>query len=152
MGARRRRVEAAERVGRAMRAEAGGGRDVRGGGGEDERGRGAGGEEAAEGELVEAEGYVGPMAAEEEDGGSGGRGEGIGELEGSELGPLGLGAVGGERGSGSGRVRVGGVAEGRGGRVGGGISARRGGAAAPPPLPLPGLRFAGLYHDGRDGR
>jgi hypothetical protein len=43
--------------------------------------------------------------------------------------PLGLGAVGGERGSGGGRVGVGGVDEVGRGRVGRGISCGRGGAA-----------------------
>lgn len=109
--------------GKGSAPEAGGGGNVRGGGGEDERGRGVGGKEAAEGECVEAESGVRAAAEEEEHGGGcGGRERGrYGDRR--EVGPLGLGPVGGERGGGSGGVRVGGVDEVQGGGVDGGISA-----------------------------
>lgn len=103
--------------------EAGGRRDVGCGGGEDERGRGAGGKEAAEGEVVEAERGVRPVAEEEEHGGGGGGREGGGDGDRREVGPLGLGAVGGERGGCSDCVWMGSVHEELGRGVGGGVSA-----------------------------
>jgi len=103
--------------------EAGGRRDVGCGGGEDERGWGAGGKEAAEGEGVEAERGVRSVAEEEEHGGGGGGRERGGDGDRREVGPLGLGAVGGERGGCSDCVRMGSVDEELGGGVGGGVSA-----------------------------
>ena len=103
--------------------EAGGRRDVGCGGGEDERWRGAGGKEAAEGEGVEAERGVRSVAEEEEHGGGGGGREGGRDGDRREVGPLGLGAVGGERGGCSDCVRMGSVDEELGRGVGGGVSA-----------------------------
>lgn len=110
--------------------KAGGRRDVGCGGREDERGRGAGGKEAADGEGMEAERGVRSVAEEEEHAGGGGGQEGGGDGDRREVGPLGLGAVGGERSGCSDCVWMASVNEELGRGVSGGVSAACAGGAA----------------------